>query len=265
MKVYKAQVKWGDSFQELADCWKENKFCDTEQSANQLSWIDDGNPSGLVLLHEYDRCELWNQRSDFRDPSNYRKALFANELAKGHSPWIYWPRHIKNVTNMLKDGVPGYEERAINSIFIGAAENPIQYVNRTKFDWCLAVEHFDFSVDLLSQKPHKYSNIDFLKKIRQAKFGLSLEGYGPKCQRDIEYMANGVVPIFTWTGFNDYHNPLVEDVHYLYAENPREAKEKINSTSKEKWKEMSNNCHDWFQKNCSIKGSFDTTMEIINS
>ena len=169
------------------------------------------------------------------------------------------------VTELLKEGVLSYDERDHHSMFVGAAENPIQYVNRTKFDWRLAVDHFDFSVNLFSKQPHKYSNLEFLKLIRRARFGLSLEGYGPKCQRDIEYMANGVVPIFTWNTFNDYHNPLQENVHYLYGRHPREVKEKIAATSKEKWQEMSYNCIKWFNKNCSIEGSFKTTMEIIGN
>ena len=167
------------------------------------------------------------------------------------------------VTELLKEGVLSYDERDFHSMFVGAAENPVQYVNRTKFDWGLCVDNFDFSVNLFSKTPHKYSNLEFLKLIRRARFGLSLEGYGPKCQRDIEYMANGVVPIFTWETFNDYHNPLQENVHYLYARHPREVKEKIAATSKKKWQEMSDNCIEWFNKNCSIEGSFKTTMEII--
>ncbi len=155
--------------------------------------------------------------------------------------------------------------KSINSMFVGAVENPIQYVNRTKFDWKLAVDNFDLNIQLYSKTPHKYSNLEFLKLIRQAKFGLSLEGFGPKCQRDIEYIANGVVPIFTWNSFNDYHNPLVENVHYLTAKHPREAKEKIQQTSKEHWKEMSSNCVEWFNKNCSIKGSFNFSFFLIAS
>ena len=158
----------------------------------------------------------------------------------------------------------GKIEKDIESIFVGAAENPIQYVNRTNYDWSLSVQHFEFKNALFKKDYHTYSNIDFLKLIARAKFGLSLEGYGPKCQRDIEYMANGVVPIFTWNKFNDYHHPLVEDTHYLFARNPREAKQKIESTSNEKWQEMSLNCRDWFQQNCSIEGSFKTTLEAMN-
>jgi len=162
---------------------------------------------------------------------------------------------------VLKETPP---EKDIHSIFVGAAENPIQYVNRTKYDWSLAVDHYEFKNALFQKSYHTYSNIDFLKLIARAKFGLSLEGYGPKCQRDIEYMANGVVPIFTWDSFNHYHNPLIEDVHYLFAANPRQAQEKINSTSDSKWQEMSASCREWFKQNCSIEGSFNTTLQIIN-
>jgi len=262
MKILKGQVTWDDSFQELADCWAEEGYCNVSRSLDKFSWaLADGKPP--VLLHEYDRVEdipvapAWDIQSNM--------ALFANDQYPLGKPWIYWPRHIRTLTNILKDGVLSYEDRTIHSIFIGAAENPVQYINRTQFDWSLAVDHFDFSVNLFSKNPHKYSNVDFLKQIRKARFGLSLEGYGPKCQRDIEYMANGIVPVFTWNTFNHYHDPLVEGIHYIYARNPREVKEKIAAISKEKWEEMSANCVEWFNQNCSIKGSFETTIKIINN
>ena len=262
MKILKGQVLWRDSFQELADLWEEKGYCETSPSTNKFSWLlREEKPT--ILLHEHDRVE------DIPfDPTwdiTQNTALFANAQHPSGKPWIYWPRHIGVITKLLKEGVLPYNKRDCRSIFIGAAENPVQYVNRTKFDWRLAVDHFDFSVNLFSKQPHKYSNLEFLKLIRRARFGLSLEGYGPKCQRDIEYMANGVVPIFTWDTFNDYHNPLQENVHYLYGRHPREVKEKIAATSKEKWQEMSDNCIEWFNKNCSIEGSFKTTMEIISN
>ena len=230
MKLYKGITTWGDSFQELADCWGEAGFCEVLKGGNQLSWLDDNNPDGVVMLHEYDRCNddendgwAWHVAELQKE---CRLVLFANEVPPAEMPWIYWPRHIKEVTQVRKEAILSYAERDCHSMFIGAAENPVQYLNRTKFDWSLAVDRFDFSVNLFSKNPHKYSNLDFLKLIRRARFGLSLEGYGPKCQRDIEYMANGVVPVFTWDTFN---------------------------------------CVEWFNKNCSIEGSFKTTMEIIGN
>ena len=254
MKISKANVPWKDSFQELVDCWEDAGYCESDHSENRFSWTFVDNRS--ILLHEHDQVtEL---------PSYYQVGLFANAQHDRGKPWIYWPRHIKEVTRLIKEVIPSYEDRSIKSLFVGAIENPIQYVNRTRFDWKLAVDSFDLNIQLFSKKPHKYSNSQLLQLIRKARFGLSLEGYGPKCQRDVEYMANGVVPVFTWKGFNDYRNPLVEGVHYLTARHPREAKEKINQVSENQWKEMSANCVEWFNKNCSIEGSFKTTMEIIN-
>ena len=259
MKIYKGQVEWSDSFQELANCWAEAGYCEVNRSVDNFSWAVQQKGGPATLLHEYDRLQEVPSRQTW--DINRNLGLFANDQHPLGKPWIYWPRHIKNVEALLKETPP---EKDIHSIFVGAAENPIQYVNRTKYDWSLAVDHYEFKNALFQKSYHTYSNIDFLKLIARAKFGLSLEGYGPKCQRDIEYMANGVVPIFTWDSFNHYHNPLIENVHYLFATNPREAKEKINSTSESKWQEMSTNCREWFKQNCSIEGSFNTTLQIIN-
>ena len=45
--------------------------------------------------------------------------------------------------------------------------------------------------------------------------------------------------------------------------NSEEMVEAINS-SPEKIKQMSEACIEWFEENCSVDGSFKTTMEIIN-
>ena len=36
------------------------------------------------------------------------------------------------------------------------------------------------------------------------------------------------------------------------------------NSSPEKIKQMSEACIEWFEENCSVDGSFKTTMEIIN-
>ena len=253
MKIFKGNVPWKDSFQELSDLWSEQGLCQMEKSNDKFSWM---NEIGDVLLHEHDRIT---------NLPNYKIGLFANQTIKNANSkaWIYWPRYPRKVNKFLKENtIKKIEERTIESIFIGCAENYIQYVNRTKYDWNLAVEKFDFNSNF-SSNPHKYSNEDFLQLISKSKFGLSLEGYGPKCQRDIEYMALGVVPIFTWNSFNDYYDPLVENKHYIYAKNPREAIEKIKSINNNQWQEMSFNCIQWYNKNCSIEGSFETTLKTI--
>lgn len=255
MKIFRSKVKWQDSFQELLDIWEENKLCQVESSEDQYSWLDCDK---RVLLHEHDRC---------KDVPDFDIGFFANDSLDQPNafPWIYWARRPKKLEAFVKQRKSkSYNNRSVSSVFIGAAENPVQYVNRTRYDWGLAVEEYDFNDALFKEKVHKYTNDEFLEKISNAKFGLCLEGYGPKCQRDIEYIALGVVPIFTWKTFNNYAFPLKENVHYLYADNPKEAKEKIKNCNQEQWQIMSDNCRHWYQRYASPIMAFYTTRDLIN-
>jgi hypothetical protein len=108
------------------------------------------------------------------------------------------------------------------------------------------------------------SNLDFLNMVNRAKFGLSLAGYGSKCQREIEYMALGVIPVFAYDSFNDYHEKLIEGVHFLKAKTPKDAKEKMLCCTDQQIQEMSSNCIEWYNRNSSVSGSFNTTLKIIN-
>ena len=74
----------------------------------------------------------------------------------------------------------------------------------------------------------------------------------------------GVVPIFTQGVDYTYYKPLIENVHFIKVESPEEIEFKIKNITEEQWQVLHNNGQDWFKKNCSTKGSFDTTLEIIN-
>jgi hypothetical protein len=76
-------------------------------------------------------------------------------------------------------------------------------------------------------------------------------------------MGMGTVPVFTQGVSVDYHEPLVENEHFLYAETPQEALEKINTLTDKDWENLSNNCIEWFERNCSVEGSYNITKEII--
>ena len=90
-----------------------------------------------------------------------------------------------------------------------------------------------------------------------------MSGYGPKCNREIELMCMGVVPIITPLVDLTYYNPLTEGKHYIRVDNPYEVKDKIKEITKEHWVEMSNNCIEWYETNCSVEGSFKTTIQIL--
>lgn len=103
----------------------------------------------------------------------------------------------------------------------------------------------------------------YMRLIRQARFGLCLPGYGKKCCREIELMAVGTVPIITPGVSLDYFDPPVVGKHCLLARNVEELEHLINHTSPAEWSELSWQAQDWYNRNASPKGSFDTTARII--
>ena len=78
-------------------------------------------------------------------------------------------------------------------------------------------------------------------------------------------MGLGTVPLLTPGVDSIYHHPLIRDEHFLFAENQEQVANAINNCSREKWVEMSNNCQEWYNKNCSPSGSFAVTNEIMES
>ena len=49
------------------------------------------------------------------------------------------------------------------------------------------------------------------------------------------------------------------------VDTPEEISPKIRSISKEKWRQMSDNCVQWYERNASPKGSFETTVRILKN
>jgi hypothetical protein len=256
MKIYKSSVSWDDSFQELLSMWKEDNLCEIIDSPENVTWA---NELGDILLYEHDRLD--------KLPIDWNYGLFGNEIHHGDKsiPWIYWARHPKKLEDCVDEGIYNYDQRDIESIFLGKVENPIQYQKRTKKDWSDSVDIFSMPIELGISGHYKFSNEEYLRTIRRAKFGLCLSGHGPKCQREIELMGLGVVPIFTEGVSNEYFEPLRENHHYFYAEYPEQIENIIKSCTKEHWREMSFNCVDWYFRNCSREGSLETTQYIIEN
>ena len=255
MKIHRAKTSWQDSLQELITMWEESGLCESVQSNERCTWA---NELGDVLLYEHDR--LTNL------PVDWELGLFANEVYSGpkSTPWIYWPRHPRKLEACINEGIWNYDQRDISSIFLGKVENPIQHQKRTKKDWSDSIEVFSMPIELGISGNHRLSNEEYLRQIRRAKFGLCLSGHGPKCQREIELMGLGTVPIFTEGVDNTYFEPLRENYHYFYAEYPEQVEDIVNSCSKDQWREMYANCVDWYFRNCSREGSFESTQYIIN-
>lgn len=244
-----------DSFREMLVLWKENGFIDLEEVDNPYIWI---NEIGDILL--YDRPQ--NNKKWMLPHVSYRIGLFGNEIPipnyKKNTNWIFWGRHPRLLEKYSLENVE-YNERSIETLFIGNIENEVQGQYRSD-NWKDYIEFFY----LTKGEEQKFNQDEYLEKIQQTRFGLCLRGYGPKCHREVEYMALGVVPIITDNVCLSYFHPLQENIHYIRVSRPEDIPKKVSSIGRTIWEFMSKNCKEYYKKYCSIQGSFDTTKTIID-
>lgn len=177
------------------------------------------------------------------------------------SPWIFWPRRPDILEDILDNNkILSYNERKIDSIFIGNFENNVQekYRNTTKWENVLSEYH------CTKGNKHKFTQEQYLHKLRNSKYGLCTRGYGKKCHREVELMAFGTVPIITEeVNISSYYDPPIENIHYLKANTPEELTIKIKNIDKAKWMKMSNACYTWYQNNVYSKNSWDKLINYI--
>lgn len=263
MKIYvgkQTPQHKGDTSRELIDMWEESGYCEIirGQVNDVFLWANEPND---VLLYEYDRYDMYPNL-----PEKWNRGLFGGmqHVSEKSSPWIYWARHPRKLESKINEGILSYEDREIESIFLGKIENPVQLSHRTKHDWGSVVEVFEMPIMMGNSVQWSYSQDEYLDMVSQSKFGLCMAGFGPKCNREIEYMGLGVVPVVTEDVCVTYYDSLIEGEHYFRIKNPDEFNDVVNSTSKFKWKEMSYNCVEWYDRNSSRMGSFKMTERILN-
>ena len=249
----------GDSFREMLDEWERMKYVTIKESPNPYIWF--GNVNETLL---YDRPTLqWLNES-----IKYNIGLFGNPIpdtvinSQLNVPWIFWGRHPTKLEHFHNNHSLSYEDRDITSIFVGKIENEVQNKYRKATDWS---KHIDF-FHMPYGKPgeYTYTQDEYLKLLSKSKYGLSVRGYGPKCHREVELMALGVVPLITPDVDLTYFNAPIENVHYFRVTEPRDITRIVNETTKEQWQSMSTACRNWYKQNASVKGSFETTRSIIN-
>lgn len=253
MKIIKpvSEGHANDTFRELIDMWEEKNLCEIILDNVKNVWI---NNYGNILLYDRPTIEwLRNVKYDF--------ALFGNIVPNlpNSSAWIFWGRRPR-LMEVIKSEKKSWDDRDIESIFLGKVENGVQLSKRTGLDWSKNIELFDMPIN----GDYKYTQEEYLHLLTKSKFGLCLSGYGPKCNREIELMCMGVVPIITPLVDTTYYDELVENKHYIKVNHPDEIPTKIKNISKSQWEEISSNCIDWYEKNCSVDGSFNTTVEILD-
>ena len=255
MKIHRnLKCHKGDTFRELLSMWEESGYCEGVDSEDRFCWV---GGIGNILLYEYARFDFM--------PEGWNNALFSNMQLSCDvcTPWIFWPRHPRKLEAEIERGILPYDKREIESVFLGKIENNIQFEVRNTHDWSTCIEEFNMPVVMGDVNYYPYTQEEYLVKVKQSKFGLVLPGYGPKCNREIEYLGLGTVPIYTDGCSLDFYNPLEEGVHYLKASSPEEVRSIIDNISENEWINLSNNGREWYESNSSRKGSFETTQRIL--
>ncbi len=250
-----------DTFREMVELWGERGYCQVKKTEDSpyVWWGSVGD----TLLYDWDTARWWNPATP------YRLALFGNNPPPGpqghemrQSVWSFWPRSPRRLEAAVEAGILPWKNRTITSVFLGKIENGVQQKKRTTQDWSKAVELFSMPVDATGGYP--FTQEEYLEKLRHSKFGLCLPGYGNKCNREIEYMALGVVPICTpEVDMTNYLVPPREGIHFFRASTPAQVKSIVEACTPERWKRMSVACCAWWRENASAEGLFRLTWARI--
>ena len=264
MKIYVGQQTpehKRDTSRELVDMWEDSGYCEIirDEVEDVFIWANEPND---ILLYEYDRFDVYPGIPDTWNHGLFGGMQYDDPRAV---PWIYWARKPRLLEQEINKGIKTYDDRDIESIFLGKVENSVQQANRTQDNWFGGVEKFSLPVRIGDSFNWPYSHQEYLNLVSNAKFGLCLAGYGPKCNREIEYFGLGVVPIVAPEVDMTYYNPLTEGKHYFRANNSEEFAKVVKDCSVSQWEDMSNNVREWHDANCSRQGSFNTTLKIIES
>ena len=254
-----------DSFRELPELIKKyNKDIDIQITDNSIHcWLEPN-----ILLYDRPTLEWCNKEilnASLFLLGNGDIGLEGKELnkkIKHVKPWIFWPRKPKIVEKILEEnGILNYEERNIESIFIGNFENPDQEKYRNvNDDWENVLSEYHCT----KGDKHKFTNDAYLMKLRSSKYGLCLRGYGSKCHREVELMAFGTIPVVSpEVSIESYMEPLIENIHYLRIKNSIDFKQKIENMDKNKWNEMSKECYEWYQRNVYSKNCWNNMINNI--
>ena len=250
----------GDSFRELADMWAEKGYVEIkEDPIITQCWL---GAVGKTLLYDRPTWQ-WLEKSAESEQS-FKVCLAGNPAAseKGAQPWIFWPRNPRLVEKLaLTD--KAYKDRSQEMVFYGKIENDAQGAHRQSVEgWQTLCS--DFSMPLGAKEPYKFGPEEYLVALQDAKYGLCLRGYGPKCNREIELLAMGTVPVVTpGVDITGYTEPLVDGIHVICVSDPADAKAKLAAMTESQWETMSKAGKLWWKRNSSAEGSWQRTSIYV--
>uniref|UniRef100_A0A6C0K326 Uncharacterized protein n=1 Tax=viral metagenome TaxID=1070528 RepID=A0A6C0K326_9ZZZZ len=253
----------GDSFRELIDMWAEKGYIEKKEDpiATQC-WLEG---VGKTLLYDRPTWE-WLEKSSEAE-QNYKVCLAGNPAASekpNTQPWIFWPRQPRLVERLAASTLEkGFNDRSDLLVFYGRVENDKQGAYRQDISgWQELCTKF--SMPIGSKEPYALGPEEYLLALQGAKYGLCLRGYGPKCNREIELLAMGTVPLVTpGVDYSGYAEPLIDGVHVICVSNAEDARVKMADISESMWITMSKAGYEWWKRNASAEGSWQRTHTFI--
>ena len=247
----------GDSFREIVDMWAEKGYITKEEDpAVTMCWL---HGVGQTLLYDRPTWE-WLEKASEAEKS-YKTCLAGNPDSTSKpnvKPWIFWPRQPRLVERLAATLKP-IEDRKDQLVFFGRIENDVQGKYRQDVgQWRTLCSKF--SMPLSVKEPYALTPEEYLMALQNSKYGLCLRGYGPKCNREIELLAMGTVPLVTeGVDYVSYADPLIEGLHVIYVKDAEDAKAKMAAIPDSQWETMSKAGHMWWKKNASVDGSWSKT------
>jgi hypothetical protein len=187
--------------------------------------------------------------------------LAGNPIATEKSntkPWIFWPRNPRLVEKQAEIERP-YSERTDQLVFYGRIENSIQGKFRENISgWKNICNKFSMPIGV--KEPYTLGPQEYLVALQNARYGLCIRGYGPKCNREIELLAMGTIPLITpGVDITSYIEPLIDGINVICVCSPDDAIIKMASISEDKWTSMSKEGKAWWKRNASAEGSWQRT------
>ena len=247
----------GDSFRELVDMWAERGYIEQiEDPVITQCWL---GGIGKTLLYDRPTWD-WLEKASHLE-QKYELCLAGNPIATEKSntkPWIFWPRNPRLVEKQAEIERP-YSERTDQLVFYGRIENSIQGKFRENISgWKNICNKFSMPIGV--KEPYTLGPQEYLVALQNARYGLCIRGYGPKCNREIELLAMGTIPLITpGVDITSYIEPLIDGINVICVCSPDDAIIKMASISEDKWTSMSKEGKAWWKRNASAEGSWQRT------
>lgn len=253
--------KWNtnhcDGIYELIDLWKTkySHVLKTYETFNNYIQVDDNFILYDRPTNEWFSNELFNKTIYC---GSLNVATDCDELKQydiTHYPWIYWPKHPKQVEQFLLDNSYNtIETRASNTVFIGNAITAKQWQHRLEESLNDIIEVCMIHTNEEDQIPYE----EYLAHIAKSKFGICLSGNNIKSTRLMEYLAFGTVPIIVGDDINtsSFEDILQINTHFLRINNIDELQDIIDKITEQQWSVMSSAGKEWYYKNIHSNNSF---------